>query len=117
MIDTIKAIKEGYLNTLKEKKAELESKKVALVEQKYAEKKIAIDAENQILDDTLAQAISQKQAKLNEEVAELRQEVADKKAEKAAKAQAEAEAEAEKEINYSFKEFDEEIAKLEKELA
>ena len=61
--------------------------------------------------------IKQEQAKLNEKIALLRQEVADKKANYDVVAKAQADAEAEAEVAHALRDFDEEISKLEKELA
>lgn len=117
MQSIIKEIKQKYLDELKAKKAELETKKATIFAQKFAEKKASIDAENQELDKALAAFIAEKQQKLNDEIAQKRQEVADKKASSETLARSAAEAEAEAEVAHAIKEFDGEISAIEKELA
>lgn len=117
MQSIIKEIKQKYLDELKAKKAEYETKKVSIAAQKFAEKKANIDSENQELDKALAAFIAEKQQKLNDEIAQKRQEVADKKANSESLARSTAEAEAEAEVSHAIKEFDIEIAAIEKELA
>ena len=99
MQEVLKQIKLDYLAKLKEKKNEIEQQKQVMIEQRFAEKKQALETETQALDEALALFIQQRQEKLNEEIAAKRKEVADKKAniEVNARAMAEAEVEAEAE--------------------
>lgn len=117
MLDVIRQIKVSTLDKLKVERAETEKRKETIAAAKYAEKKANVDIETQKLDETLALAINQKQAKLNEEIAVLRKEVADKKANYDVIAKAEADREAEAEVAHALRDFDTEIAKLESELA
>ena len=114
--EVIKKIKQQTLAQLKVERANAEAKKVAIAAQKYAEKKANVDAETAKLDEMLGLTINQEQAKLNEKIALLRQDVADKKANYDVVAKAEAEAEAEAELAHTLRDFDEEISKLQKEL-
>lgn len=117
MQEVIRQIKQKTLSMYKDKKAEIEDKKVTLSAQKYAEKKANVNVEVAKLDEALDLTIKQKQAKLNEEIALLRKEVADKKTNYDVVAKAEAEAEAEAEVAHVTRDIDVEISKLEKELA
>ena len=113
---TIRKIKEAALVELKKERENIETKKASIASQKFLEKKENVAEEIRKLDETLNLAIKQKQAKLNEEFAEMRKEVADKKANYEVSAKAEADAEAEAEVAHALRDFDEEIKKLEKEL-
>ena len=116
MQDIIKQIKQEYIDKLKAKKAEYESRKATIVAQKFAEKKAAIAVENEQLDRALADYIQQKQAAFDKEIAEKRQEVANKKAESELCAKVNAETEADAEILGIIKEIDAEISLTEKSL-
>lgn len=115
--DVIKKIKQQMLEQLKVERANTEAKKATISSQKYAEKKANVDVEIAKLDEMLDLTIKQEQAKLNEKIALLRQEVADKKSNYDVVAKAQADAEAEAEVAHALRDFDEEISKLEKELA
>lgn len=117
MNDIIRELKQSMLEQLRVKRTETEAKKDSISAQKYAEKKANIDIEIQKLDDALALTIKQKQEKLNEEIAILRQEVAEKKANYDVIAKSEADTEAEAEVAHALRDFDLEITKLENELA
>nr|DAU13433.1 MAG TPA: hypothetical protein [Caudoviricetes sp.] len=116
MQDILKQLKQNYLEQLKTKKTEVENQKAELAAQRYAEKKQNLDAEAQALDDALALFIQQKQQRLNEEIAQKRQEVADKKANIETTARSTAEAEIEAEVSHAIQAFEKEIALIEKEL-
>ena len=116
MNETIRHIKQTALEQMKEGRAAAEAKKSTLVAQKYAEKKTELNKEFQKLDEMLDLTIKQKQTQLNEEIAKARQDVADKKINYDVMAKAQADAEAEAEVSHAIRAFDDEIAKLEKEL-
>jgi hypothetical protein len=116
MNETIRKIKQSTLDQLKAGKASIEAKKPAIYAQKYADKKAELNVDFAELDKMLDLTIKQKQAQLNEEIAKARQDVADKKVNYDIVAKAEAEAETEAEVSHAIRAFDEEIAKLEKEL-
>ena len=116
MNDTIRKIKQAALEQLKAGKASIENKKSAIFAQKYSDKRTALNAEFAELDKMLDLTIKQKQAQLNDEIAKARQDVADKKVNYDVIAKAEAEAETEAEVSHAIRAFDEEIAKIEKEL-
>lgn len=115
--EVIKKIKQQMLEQLKIERANTEAKKATIASQKYAEKKANVGVEIAKLDEMLDLTIKQEQAKLNEKIALLRKEVADKKANYDVVAKAQADAEAEAEVAHALRDFDEEISKLEKELA
>lgn len=117
MQEILKQLKQSFLNDLRAKRTETEAQKDILAAQKYADKKANVDVEIQKLDEALDLTIKQKQAKLNEEIALLRQEVAEKKANYDVVAKSEAETEAQAEVAHILRDFDTEIAKLESELA
>lgn len=116
MQEVLKQIKLDYLAKLKEKKNEIEQQKQVLIEQRFAEKKQALETETQALDEALALFIQQRQEKLNEEIAAKRKEVADKKANIEVNARAMAEAEVEADLAHSLQAFDKEISLVEKDL-
>ena len=117
MLETIKQIKLQTIEQLKTERTKMENKKATIAAQKYTEKKANINEEISKLDTTLNLTIQKLQAELNEKIATLRQEVADKKANYDVNAKNEAEAEAQAEVAHALRDFDEEISKLEKELA
>ena len=117
MNELIRQIKVSALEQLKQKRNEVESKKSTIAAQKYAEKKANVNLEVEKLNGTLNLAIKQIQEEANKKIAVLRTEVAEKIANYDVTAKAEADAEAEAEVAHALRDFDEEITKLEKELA
>lgn len=116
MQEALKELKRVYLDGLKAKKAEVEAQKDALIAQKTEEKKLNYDETCRLLDEKLAEYIAEKQAKLNEEIAQKRQEVADKKVSYEETAKLEAEVEANAEVSKVLQAFESEIHAVEKEL-
>ena len=117
MNERIKQLKLDMLRQLKAERANYEAKKTSIAAQKYAEKKANVNVEAQKLDEMLDLTIKQETAKLNEKIALLRKEVADKKANYDTTAKAQADAEAEAEVAHALRDFDAEISKLENEIA
>lgn len=116
MQEVLKQIKLDYLAKLKEKKEEIDQQKQAMIEERFTEKKQALEIETQALDEALALFIQQRQEKLNEEIAAKRQEVADKKANIEVNARSMAETEVEADVAHTLQAFDREISLTEKEL-
>lgn len=116
MQDILREIKEKYLENLKAKKVEVENQQTSLAAQKYAEKKAGVDEESRQLDEKLAAFIQEKQVKLNEEINQKRQEVADKKVSLETFARSAAEAEASAEVAHVLQSFEKEIVAVERDL-
>ena len=128
MNDFIKQVKQTALSQMKNQYQNLQNSQAAAVEAKFNEKKADLDLQSRQLDEALSKFISEIQTDLNSriekerekvniEIAEKRQEVADKKAKNAEDARTAAEKEV-SEITYKeTAELLKEIEKLEKELA
>ena len=128
MNDFIKQVKQTALSQMKNQYQNLQNSQAAAVEAKFNEKKADLDLQSRQLDEALSKFISEIQTdlnariekereKVNIEIAEKRQEVADKKAKNAEDARTAAEKEV-SEITYKeTAELLKEIEKLEKELA
>lgn len=128
MNDFIKQVKQTALSQMKNQYQNLQNSQAAAVEAKFNEKKADLDLQSRQLDEALSKFISEIQTdlnariekereKVNMEIAEKRQEVADKKAKNAEDARTAAEKEV-SEITYKeTAELLKEIEKLEKELA
>lgn len=116
MQESLKNVKQIYLAQLKAKVEEIKAKKQALIEEKFATKKEQVKIECEKLDKALASYIEQKQSKFDDEIAQKRQEVANKKTALELNAKSDAEREAEAEVYLQLQEFESEIRAIEKEL-
>lgn len=117
MNETIKQFKIDLLNNLKAQKQSIEAQKDAFYQQKFSEKKIAVDEAYVKLDNAFAQYRQDKFASCNADIAKKEEEVKAKKAKLLEDAKQSALCEVESEIAMMVAEFNSEIAKLEKELA
>ncbi len=112
----IKQFKTELLEKVKAQRTQAVNRKDALVQAKFAQKKVVVDEESVKLDQAFAQYRTERENSLRKEIEVKLQEVQKKKAALLQNAQASAETEAANEIAIEVSEYDAEIAKLEKEL-
>lgn len=117
MLPEIKNAKTKMLDTLKTERAALDVAQQRLADEKYADKRVAADKRCQELTVAFDKYKQEKLAKLNEEFTEMSKKVEANKAEVLATARQEAENEAAAETATVIAEYDNEISKLEAELA
>lgn len=116
MLDTIKRYKQEYIAKLTAQKNVIENQRAQMIASNYALKKVENDKECEKLDQVLAGYINEKQAAFNAEIEAKRKEVAEKKAEMERVARTQAETEACAEIAVQTAAYEEEIARVLKEI-
>lgn len=116
MNEQIKQLKVELLNSLKAQKQSVENERDALYQQKFAQKKVAVDEACGKLDNVFAQYKQERLIAYNADISKKEEEVKAKKAKLLTEARQTAQSEVISEIVIKTAEFDSEIAKLEKEL-
>lgn len=116
MNETIKQLKVELLNKLKAQKQAIEAKKDAFYQQTFSQKKIGVDEQYSKLDNAFLQYKQERFATYNADILSKEEEVKAKKAKLLEEAQQSAQIEVANEIAIKVAEYDNEIAKLEKEL-
>ena len=116
MNEQIKQAKVEMLNRLKQYKQSVETQRDVLYQNKYAAKKAVVDEECNKLDNAFQKYKEEKFAVYNADISKKEQEVKDKKQKLIADAMASAQSEVISEISMLTAEYNNEIAKLEKEL-
>lgn len=113
----INQYKKEYLDKLKAQKATFENRRQDFITEYFAKKKAEADAQNAKLDEAFAKYEQEKRQAYSKEIEAKKAEIIAKKDANISNAKQMAEFEANNEVNAVINKYDNEIAKIEKELA